>query len=115
MIEQELVNELLKQLGVFAFAIIALFALWRFGKFMMVRFIEILERQLAEGREDALKESDRCHEAFRQQALMFADALDKRDKQNAVIVEHLQEQTSTMKTIADQTGKIAIKVQADSA
>lgn len=103
-------SELVKQMGVFAFAIIALAVLWKFGKMMLLRFVSLLEKQLENARADSLEESKRCHEEFARQALTFAKALDKRDEQTGQIVNHLQEQTATMKTIADQTGKIVLKV-----
>lgn len=103
-------TELMKQMGVFAFALVALGVLWRFGKMMLLKFVSVMERQLENARADALEESKRCHEEFSRQAMTFAKALDKRDEQTDEIVKHLQEQTATMKTIADQTGKIVLKV-----
>lgn len=88
--------ELLKQIGFYG---TAAFLVWRFATKFVNKFFDAQEKQLA-----------RCHEEFARQSETFAKAIDKRDTQVDEITKCLQEQTSTLKTISEQTGKIAIKL-----
>lgn len=92
-------SELMKQLGIFAFAVVALIAVWKFLKTTLDRMYGTLEAQNKASQDLLAKQTE-----------VFAKALDRRDIQMDAVVSHLHESTVTLEAINDTTGRIELKV-----
>lgn len=94
-------QELVKQLGIFAFAVVALIAVWKFLKATLERMYSTLESQNKASQDLLAKQTE-----------VFAKALDKRDNQMDAVVDHLHKSTATLEAINETTGRIEVKVDA---
>ena len=94
-----IMQKLFENLGVFSFAVLAAYVVWKGFQKMLTKAFSLLEEQNKASQALANRQSE-----------IFAKAIDKRDAQMDDIVTHLNEQTHSLKQLVEATGRIETRV-----